>query len=67
MSIDEARDHVGRQVIYRPCGALAGDRLESGVISSVNAAYVFVRYGSDLGSKATHAEQLELAHQDAAR
>jgi hypothetical protein len=41
MTLDEARDHIGHGVVYRPpdCGGP-----EDGVITSVGDRYVFVRY-----------------------
>lgn len=55
MTLHEAREHVGHKVIY------SGPYLaEEGVITSVNDHYVFVRYGSDVHSKATSAAELTL-------
>lgn len=56
MTLDDARNKIGSKVIYRT----AYGRTEEGVITSVNASYVFVRYGSDVTSKATAADALEL-------
>ncbi len=56
MTLNEARRHVGHGVVYRT----AHGPTEQGVITSVNDAYVFVRYGTDAGSQATRPEQLEL-------
>lgn len=59
MTLDEAREHIGHGVIYRPyIGGLA--RAEEGTITSVNDSYVFVRYAGDVGSKATSPEDLTL-------
>ena len=55
MTLDEARERIGQKVVYRT----AYGRSEEGVITSVNSAYVFVRYGSDVGSKGTDADALE--------
>ena len=73
MTLDEAAVHVGDKVIYRaahsPVGAgrprlMPEETLrpvaEEGVITSVGDRFVFVRYGSDHGSKATSAEMLTL-------
>lgn len=57
MTLDEARRAVGLRVVYR---AHARAAPEVGVISSVVAPYVFVRYGVDLHAKATRPEDLEL-------
>jgi hypothetical protein len=56
MTLDDARAHVGDGVVYRP----AHGAREQGVITSVNDAYVFVRYGADQGSKATRPADLQL-------
>lgn len=55
MTLDEAREHIGSAVVYRP----GGDSIEQGVITSVNDYCVFVRYGADTHSKATPAGMLE--------
>lgn len=55
MTIDEARVNIGNKVIY-----YVGFPHKEGVITSVNEIYVHVRYGSDVGSKATRPEDLEL-------
>lgn len=49
MTLDEARQHIGGPVAYKPP---AGDP-EQGVITSTSEHWVFVRYGSDGFSKAT--------------
>lgn len=54
MTLEEAREHVGDKVVYQP----GHGRCEEGVITSVTERYVFVRYGSDVGSKATRADWL---------
>jgi hypothetical protein len=59
MTLDEARARIGDAVIYHPY-APELDRVEEGVITSVNDLFVFVRYGADKGSKATAAERLTL-------
>ena len=55
MSIDEARAHIGQLVVYRRLGQPP----DQGVITSVNDRYVFVRYGSQVGSAATNPKDLE--------
>mgnify|MGYP003416820137 CR=1 FL=1 len=55
MTLDEAHEMVGQKVVYWPTTG----RVEEGVITSVTPRYVFVRYGNDVGSKATAAEALE--------
>lgn len=56
MTLDEARDHIGEGVVYTPCGC----RREEGVITSVRAPYVFVQYGYEQHSTATHPAYLTL-------
>lgn len=48
------KEDVGRKVIYDP-----GYKTEEGVITSFNDHYVFVRYGSDVQSKATNYSDLK--------
>ena len=57
MNIYEAERRIGQKVVYR---APQSGRVEEGVITSVNDLFVFVRYGSDFGSKATDPESLAL-------
>lgn len=54
MTLDEARAHLGNAVVYNTPGYPP----EQGVITSVNAHFVFVRYGADMHSKATSASFL---------
>lgn len=49
---------VGRKVIYTG-NRYPGGKLEEGVITSFNDHSVFVRYGSDYGSKGSAREDLE--------
>lgn len=51
--IETRMKDIGRKVFY------AGSTIERGVITSFNESFVFVRYGSDLHSKATRREDLE--------
>ena len=57
MTLQEAREHIGDQVVYTP----DHDSPEDGVITSVGERYVFVRYGFQSRGKATPAEKLRLA------
>lgn len=57
MTLDEARQHIGRGVVYRPFADVIPER---GVITSVNDQWVFVRYGTDASSKATEPGLLTL-------
>lgn len=51
---------VGRKVVYRAPHVPTSETGDEGVITSVTARWVFVRYGSDVGSKATPLELLDL-------
>lgn len=51
--IEPTEKDIGRKVVYYGCKA------EEGVITSFNDSYIFVRYGSDIHSKATNREDLE--------
>lgn len=53
MKLEEAKNGVGRKVVYTPFEGCDPSLLEEGVITSVNDRYVFVRYGSDKNSKPT--------------
>jgi hypothetical protein len=53
--LDPQEGDIGRKVLYRTSH---GD-IEEGVLVAFNSAYVFVRYGSDVGSKATRYEDCE--------
>lgn len=58
MLLATAFDNIGNKVIYK-----AGTpQQEEGVITEVRVAvdYIMVRYGSDVGSKATRPEDLQL-------
>jgi hypothetical protein len=56
--IEPTKDDVGRAVVYTG-NRYPGGKLEEGVITSFNDHRVFVRYGSDKGSKSTSREDLE--------
>jgi hypothetical protein len=56
VTLSEARESIGRLVAYTPYQGVR----ELGVITAVRGAHVFVRYGTDLGSKATYPENLEV-------
>lgn len=59
MTLDEAREHVGHGVVYRPY-ARELDSVEQGEITGVSESYVFVRYKGDQHSKATAPARLAL-------
>jgi hypothetical protein len=56
--IEPTEDDIGRGVIYRPLHNPI-DGAETGVISSFNDKYVFVRYGSNRVGTATYREHLD--------
>ena len=59
MTLSEARDHIGHNVVYRP----RGDRLcraEQGVIANVGHAWVFVAYAPGSTPAATDPADLTL-------
>ena len=55
MTLGEAREHLGEDVIYR-----TADGKTDGVITSVGDRWVFVRYAGDQRSKATDPGMLRL-------
>ncbi|MEG1565367.1 MAG: hypothetical protein RR342_01330 [Bacilli bacterium] len=59
MTLEQARNNVGRGVVYIPYKDCPKSQIEYGTITSVNDSYVFVRYGKDLHSKATRADDLK--------
>lgn len=59
MEIKDFKECVGRKVVYTPYKGCDPSLKEEGVITSVNDHYVFVRYGSDVNSKATDPNDLE--------
>lgn len=60
MTIQECKENVGRNVTYIPFEGCDSKLHEYGVITSVNDRYAFVRYGSDVNSKATNPSDLRL-------
>jgi len=56
--IEPTADDIGRKVVYTS-NRYPGGELEEGVITSFNRRFVFVRYGSQVGSKATDRHDLE--------
>lgn len=57
--IDPKVSDIGRAVVYR--NRAHPSEPDQGVLVSFNAAYVFVRYGTDIGAKATRREDCEWA------
>ena len=49
-------EDVGKKVIYQN---VEMEPKEEGIITSWNDHYIFVRYGSDVGSKATYPRDLQ--------
>lgn len=60
MTLQDAKNNIGRKVIYTPFVECYNKLKEYGVITSANDTYVFVRYSDDVNSKATIACDLEL-------
>lgn len=60
MTLEECRKNIGRTVVYIPFEGCKSSLYEYGVITSVNSLYCFVRYGTDINSKATSPENLKL-------
>jgi len=60
MTLKEAKQNIGRYVIYKPFLSCDKSEYEIGIITSANNFCVFVRYGNDSLSKATDAEDLTL-------
>jgi hypothetical protein len=58
MTLQECKENVGRRVTYIPFEGCDPSLHEYGVITSVNEKNCFVRYGSDINSKATSPEDL---------
>lgn len=58
MKLEQAERLVGASVVYIPSRQFPP--LQSGVITSVNDTFVFVRYGTNGTSAATRPEDLEL-------
>jgi hypothetical protein len=56
--IDPTSDDVGREVLFTGNRYATGE-LERGIITSFNDSVVFVRYGTDMHSKATSRADLE--------
>jgi hypothetical protein len=57
VTLDDARDNIGRRVVYRPHHETEP---EFGFITSVSELLVFVRYGSNPHPQGTPADRLEL-------
>lgn len=60
MTLEECKNNIGRRVEYIPFEGCDKSLYESGIITSVNSKYCFVRYGSDINSKATRPEDLRI-------
>lgn len=59
VTLENARQNIGRNVIYYPYENCPKSEIEYGVITSVNDSFVFVRYTRDIHSKATRVENLK--------
>lgn len=60
MTLEDCKNNIGRSVLYIPFEGCDPSLYESGIITNVNSKYCFVRYGSDINSKATKPEDLRL-------
>lgn len=60
MTLEECKNNIGRKVEYIPFEGCDPALHETGVITSVNSRFAFVRYGGDVNSKATNPEDLRL-------
>lgn len=60
MTLDKAKQCIGRMVVYKPYPNCDSKLNEVGQIVSTNSKFVFVRYKGDINSKATRAEDLTL-------
>lgn len=59
MTLEIAKDNIGKKVLYRPYQDCSEELIEYGIITSVDRN-VYVRYGEDSISKATYVEDIEL-------
>jgi hypothetical protein len=57
--IEPTEADIGRRVVYSDHSGLPSDWRDHGVITRITHGFVFVRYGRELGAKATHREDLE--------
>jgi hypothetical protein len=57
MTIEEAEQHIGAEVLYRP---YPGAPVEEGEIASVSKSYVFVQFTGDRHRKACRPADLQL-------
>ncbi|QDH91775.1 hypothetical protein SEA_PHRAPPUCCINO_100 [Mycobacterium phage Phrappuccino] len=60
MTLSEVLEHVGGKVVYRAPHVADDQPGEEGVITGASSIYAFVRFGADVGSMATPAENLTL-------
>jgi len=61
MTIDEARNNIGKTVIYKPFEGCSNRLWDIGKIKSVNKKYVFVLYKHNIDcGEATKPEKLSL-------
>jgi hypothetical protein len=61
MSINEAKNNIGKMVIYKPYDGCPNQLWQTGKIKSVNEKYVFVLYNHNtIFGEATKPEDLTL-------
>ena len=56
---------VGTKVIYTPSwvnGDLSHPSCKSGVVTSINNRYIFIKYGNEIHSKATYRSDLTISN-----
>lgn len=60
MTLQECKENIGKKVTYIPFKGCDPELYEYGVITSANEKCCFVRYWTDINSKATRPEDLIL-------
>ena len=63
MRLEDAKNNIGNRVRYIPASwkeDIGNAPIEYGIITGYNYKYIFVRYTSDVNSKATSPEDLSL-------
>lgn len=62
MKLEDAKNNIGNRVKYIPISweDVGNAPIEYGIITGYNDKYIFVRYASDVSSKATSPEDLSL-------
>ena len=63
MTLEKAKENIGRIVIYTPYKGCPNRLKQRGIVTHANDKYAFVRYGGDIGAKATKVDDLELENE----